>query len=335
MQNNHSESDADSTSSRRLDVYFPVTPRLDSEARVILMKDHARTLLEAGSITTNADAAIVLYDVLRYFTTKTPTADGKTVADLSMTLLRETLTLIDVISHGHKGPLPISAIESLLSESVDMITDLGLSQTDVYLNPDTERRRYFGARPATWATVTLKECIDTLGRWTAYVQWCEDEKVVERIRIRELDDQIRRGMIPTKAAAGGRGNQDDLIRAFEARSQYLRYKEEQERNERIAQLMTQVLTSRDQPSHPPPTVARDPTPTPTTKTIRYTGPKLKATIPIISWIIVFERISETEGYSSDTDRLKLLPKALETDDEAIWSWYSSISNGTSLTWSET
>ena len=116
--------------------------------------------MENGTLTTNANDTIVLYDILRYFHIKIPTTDARAAADGAMTLLKETLGLIDSLSHGYKGPLSISSTVALLTESVETITDFGLEPKDVYLNPDIARRRYFGRDPGVIRDATLEECVN-------------------------------------------------------------------------------------------------------------------------------------------------------------------------------
>ena len=337
----HITDDSVPNAARRIDIHFPVTPRLSAattDTRKDLIKEYALTLLENGSAKTNTGETIELYDILRYVVTLTPSiaTDNRAINDAAMSLLREILSLMDTMSHGIKGPIPLTEIHALITENVEIVNDFDLGTKTTYLDPNSSRRKYFGGTMATWGSITLDNCVNTLEKWDAYLKWCHDEKAIERIRVRELDDQIRRGMLPTRAnGAGARAIHEDLMRNYEARSQFLRYQQEQERNERIAQLMTRVLESHTTPpalANAPLAQLHDAIPSTSVKTARYTGPKLKATINILHWIIVYERICETEGYTSDSERLRLLPKALETDDEAVWSWYSGITTTTDLSW---
>lgn len=216
MHSTHGGYDANSIIRARPDIYFPVTPQLDSSARVTLIQAYAETLLENGTITTNAEDTIVLYDILRYFHSTTRTPDAR-ATEAAMTLLKETLALIDVLSHGHKGPLSITQIDALLSETVGTIPGYGLEFRAVYLNPDPSRKRYFGNTPAPWGQYSLKRCLEIMERWRGYVRWCANEKLVERGRIRNLDDAIRRGLIPRAT---------DIIGTVKIRSPYLRYQED-------------------------------------------------------------------------------------------------------------
>jgi hypothetical protein len=286
----------------------------------------AATLLEEGMAMLSTGDRIELYDILRYVCTLDATLDTAGMVRKAIALLTSILTLIDTYAHG-PGPHTIADIYGNIVATEKWATEFGLAADEVILSPSPQSTlRWTKTQNPTSTLPSLKKCREDIDAWREYIQWCEQERFNDRIRTRELDDQIRRGAPPVRGVLSNQQYQEAL-RLYEARSQYLRYAAELEKSEQLHALLGKLVGSQTTiPSAPTIDATRTFGKPTHGRYTKYSGPKLKTTTPLLNWIRTYERLCVTEGYTSDKEQIEWLSRALELDQTPLWTWYESIQN---------